>query len=50
MLRGLRCLWLLERLGTQEALATLKDLANGASGSRVTSEAKASLARLAASR
>jgi hypothetical protein len=48
MLRGLRCLWLLERLGTQEALATLKDLANGASGSRVTSEAKASLARLAA--
>lgn len=50
MLRGLRCVWLLERLATPEATAILKNLSNGASGSRITTESKAALARLAASR
>ena len=50
MLRSLRCVWVLERLGTPEAIAHLKDIARGASGSRVTTESKAALERLAASR
>lgn len=45
-LRGLRCIWLLERIGSQQARALLQELAKGTTGSRVTLEAKASLARL----
>jgi hypothetical protein len=46
VLRGLRAVWLLERLGTAEANKVLAKLADGAPGSRVTAEAKAALARL----
>jgi hypothetical protein len=46
-LRGLRCIWLLERNGSNEATMLLRELAKGATGSRVTLEAKAALARLA---
>src|SRR5262249_37967288 len=35
VLRGLRCVWLLERLGTPEAKKLLAEVATGASGSRV---------------
>jgi hypothetical protein len=45
-LRGLRAVWLLERIGTAEARKVLEKLAGGASGSRVTAEAKAALNRL----
>jgi len=49
-LRGLRCVWLLERIGTPEAKKVLERLAGGASGSRVTVEAKLVLQRLASFR
>ena len=45
-LRGLRTVWLLERIGTAEARRLLEMVAGGASGSRVTAEAKAALGRL----
>jgi hypothetical protein len=45
ILRGLRAVWLLERLGTAETKKLLERLAGGASGSRVTLEAKAALGR-----
>jgi WD40 repeat protein len=45
VLRGLRCIWLLEHIGTPEAKAMLERMASGASGSRVTVEAKAALGR-----
>jgi hypothetical protein len=45
-LRGLRAVWLLERLGTPEAVKLLQKMAGGATGSRVTQEAKAALGRL----
>jgi len=47
-LRGMRCVWLLERIGTIEAKKLLERLAGGASGSRVTVEAKLAIRRLAA--
>ena len=46
VLRGLRCIWLLERIGTADAKKLLADVANGASGSRVTIEAKEAMQRL----
>jgi hypothetical protein len=46
VVRGLRVVWLLERLGTDEAKRLLGVVAGGASGSRVTAEAKAALERL----
>jgi hypothetical protein len=46
-LRNSRAIWVLERIGTPEAQAFLKELAGGAPGARLTSEAKAALARLA---
>jgi WD40 repeat protein len=45
-LRSLRAVWLLERIGTSGAQEVLEKLAGGASGSRVTAEAKAALNRL----
>ena len=39
-LRGLRCVWLLGRIGTPEARKVLAELATGAPGARVTVEAK----------
>lgn len=45
ILRGLRCVWLLEQLGTPAAKRLLRELAGGAPGARVTSEAKAALDR-----
>jgi WD40 repeat protein len=45
-LRGLRAIWLLERIGTPEAKMGLERLASGAPGSRVTLEAKAARGRL----
>jgi WD40 repeat protein len=42
-LRGLRCVWLLDRIGTPEAKKVLAELATGAAGSRVTAEAKGAL-------
>jgi hypothetical protein len=45
-LRGLRAVWLLERIGSGESKKILERLAGGASGSRVTAEAKAALNRL----
>ncbi len=45
-LRGLRCVWLLERIGTPEAWKLLERMAGGASGSRVTVEAKLAILRL----
>jgi hypothetical protein len=47
MLRGLRCIWLLERIGTPDANKLLETMAGGANGSRVTIEATAALERLA---
>jgi hypothetical protein len=44
-LRGLRGVWLLERLGTPAARRLLGELAGGAAGSRVTLEARAALDR-----
>jgi hypothetical protein len=44
-LRGLRAVWLLEQIGSEEAKKILERLAGGASGSRVTAEAKAALER-----
>ena len=46
-LRPLRAIEVLEMLGTAEAVALLKELAAGASGSRFTEQAKAALQRLA---
>ncbi|MHB1423976.1 MAG: sigma-70 family RNA polymerase sigma factor [Gemmataceae bacterium] len=46
--RGIRSVELLEQLGTPQARAILKALSSGATGARLTQEAKASLARLAA--
>jgi WD40 repeat protein len=45
-LRGVRCVWLLERIGTSDAKKLLAEVATGASGSRVTVEAKEALERL----
>jgi WD40 repeat protein len=45
-LRSVRCVWLLERIGTPEAKKVLSEMATGASGSRVTVEAKEALERL----
>jgi len=45
-LRGVRCVWLLERIGTLDAKKLLTEMATGSSGSRVTIEAKAALERL----
>jgi WD40 repeat protein len=45
-LRAIRCVELLEQLGTPEAQKVLQDLAQGASDARLTQEAKASLQRL----
>jgi hypothetical protein len=49
VLRGLRSIWLLERIGTPEARKLLEKMAGGATGSRVTIEAKAALERLTSS-
>jgi WD40 repeat protein len=49
-LRGLRAVWLSERLATPEARRLLETVAGGASGSRVTIEAKVALERLAVTR
>jgi WD40 repeat protein len=46
ILRGLRAVWLLERVGSADARRLLNEMATGASGSRVTAEAKAALGRL----
>jgi hypothetical protein len=46
VLRGMRCVWLLERIGTSGAKKLLAEVATGASGSRVTVEAKEALVRL----
>jgi hypothetical protein len=46
-LRVLRAVEVLERIGTPEAQEVLSSLAKGASGARLTAEAKASLGRLA---
>jgi WD40 repeat protein len=46
VLRGLRAVWLLERIGTDDAKRLLTTMAGGASGSRVTLEAKAALGRM----
>lgn len=46
VLRGLRAVWLLERIATADAKRLLRTMAGGASGSRVTAEAKAALERL----
>jgi WD40 repeat protein len=46
VLRGLRCVWLLERIGTSDAKRLLSEVATGATGSRVTIEAKEALERL----
>ncbi|HVS36136.1 MAG TPA: HEAT repeat domain-containing protein, partial [Gemmataceae bacterium] len=43
MLRALRAIWVLERIGTPEARAVLQDLAKGAPEVRQTQEAKAAL-------
>lgn len=45
-LRGLRAVWLLERLGTAEAKKVLERLTGGATGSRVTAAATAALGRI----
>jgi WD40 repeat protein len=45
-LRGLRCVWLLERIGSAEAKKILAVLTSGRTGSQVTVEAKAALERL----
>jgi len=42
-LRGLRCVWVLDRIGTPEARKVLAELAAGAAGSRVTTEAMGAL-------
>jgi WD40 repeat protein len=44
-LRGLRCIWLLERISTPAAKQVLAEIATGATGSRVTIEAKEALGR-----
>ncbi|HEX3152739.1 MAG TPA: WD40 repeat domain-containing protein [Gemmataceae bacterium] len=46
VLRGLRAVWLLERIGNDDAKQLLATMAGGASGSRVTIEARAALERL----
>lgn len=46
LLRALRAVWLLEQIGTADAKKLLERLAGGATGSRVTLEAKAALGRL----
>jgi hypothetical protein len=46
-LRALRAVEILERIGTAEAQQVLNSLAKGASGARLTAEAKASIGRLA---
>jgi hypothetical protein len=46
VLRGLRAVWLLERIGTADAKRLLVRMAGGASGSRVTADATAALQRL----
>jgi WD40 repeat protein len=46
MLRSLRAVWLLERIGMPEAVKQLEKIAGGAAGSRVTAEAKAAVGRL----
>jgi hypothetical protein len=45
-LRAVRAVQALERIGTPEAMALLRRLAEGGAGARVTEEAKGSLARL----
>jgi WD40 repeat protein len=45
-LRTLRCIWLLEHIGTAQGRRILEALTAGAPGSRVTAEAKAALDRL----
>lgn len=50
LLRTLRAIQVLEAIGTTEARAVLLRMANGAAGSRLTQEAKASLKRLEAAR
>ena len=44
-LRGLRCIWLLERISTPAAKHVLAEIATGATGSRVTIAAKEALGR-----
>jgi hypothetical protein len=46
-LRHVRACEVLEGIGTAEAMKVLKDWASGPKGSRITTEAKESLARLA---
>lgn len=46
LLRGVRGIEVLERIGTPDARTLLQTLANGAPGARLTREAQASLARL----
>ncbi len=48
LLRPLRAIEVLERIGTPEARQFLKDLASGAADARLTSEARAALRRLEA--
>ena len=45
-LRGLRAVWVLERIGSPEARAILKRLAGGAPEARLTKAAKSALGRL----
>jgi hypothetical protein len=45
--RQLRAVAVLERIGSDDARALLRTLADGAEGASLTQEAKASLARLA---
>jgi hypothetical protein len=46
LLRSVRAVWVLEQVGTPEARKTLRRLAAGAPGARLTREAKAALRRL----
>jgi WD40 repeat protein len=46
-LRTVRAIWVLQRIGSNDARAILEDLSRGAAGARITQEAKAALAYLA---